>query len=1440
MQHVCSFASEKNNYESFQDIIEKASESNKLEILTRIDNYQLNSSKIPYHQICKNDFMVEYKRNFQKKNSGWHRRREKHQLAREQLNSFIEENVVKKMRIYQFSYVINTFHQFLLEQYNVEELPKSFETGNLEKEIKAHFGDKISIYSNFGRKYVVSSSATLTNVDMQWVNDEACIKSAALLLRKVVLNVQKNKINQDVSVKKLIEGECQIPQILVEFFSVLLTGGNVNKIKDPRTILKAKSFASDVVSAVHRGQIKTSKHITLGLTLKSLTNSEKIIRLLNSFGHCISYTSAMEFETEATYNLVKSERACPAEMTLRPELNSGYAFDNLDRYVETATGKNTMHDTVGIAFQDIGTSLELDGNSVSDTALEYQLDLATENDSELFESVPPKKMRRTFHHDILSLPELPVQPKFEGTIEISEQTEPFNLIEIKRLDKIWMLRHAYELPTPMWVGFNVNIILDKSAVQNVFYLPPINASPTQNSVVYETILRAIKASTECGQRYAEVHYDLAITSKAFKIKNALERAGYDDKISQLFIHVGPFHVEMSFFKVIGKFIEDCGLTQIMVNAGLLASGSVSSFLTGKHFNRCKKLHPLIAVTLEILHFEFFLENEDIVLSSECFEYLSNFQKFDSAEDSENLISYKPVDNPELLDVLTRYEIFRQKTLKGHHGETPKFYLMYVEMVNNYLIFERSIRTGDVELFKFILPALTSLFFTFNHQNYARYLVLYLSNLQKVNQTHPGLKINIGVKRTNRPFSRRPVDFTLETTYNADAARYTKGFSNSVAVRTRWAMSHSVRTQVTSFVLSGALLKRLDEVTTDLKDSNIKRSAAQIDNLKKNICERLNPFSPLAKPDVLYKINTGESASVRTKDFLLEVFTLGDEQRKTFIQECSIDPTRFEKPIKKNVLETFKVKTVKKVNNGKIEEFKIHRDLFGRLLGISLECDLEIDKALEYPLTPVPLSLCHLDGSINKTEKSKLVPLLLDRDLDDKSLPNELDAVIIDGFFFLYTILEFPETFGEISHNILKKLTNYKAKNIYIVFDTYPQPSIKDYEHKIRNNLRETDFIIDGPKTKRPAKFLDEMKNIKFKQAFVKFLITNWTSHVHNSLIKATQTIFLSYDKCYKYRKVADEIRVEEIDDMSCPDHEEADTRVVFYACSMPADSKILIKCSDTDIFIIMLSNLKHLLQPDRESIDRQIWMQLGTGNNLRNIDVCSVFVALGERFCSSLAAFHALTGNDFNPSLSRKAKLRPFKLLESSEEFQKAFIKLGDPEIISNPELYKSALKVIEQFVCCLYSVKAVKTVNEARVVVFDRKYRPRNEKEKFRKSTAKLEASSFPPCYRELEQHVRRTIYISQIWSNAHLKTPSNINPINYGWKLNQNNYDFHWFDGDECPSKVNDVVRKDPIEAEEYIDEDRDDAEDAAGKESLNNYVAITNFPLIIIFNFNYFFLF
>lgn len=116
-------------------------------------------------------------------------------------------------------------------------------------------------------------------------------------------------------------------------------------------------------------------------------------------------------------------------------------------------------------------------------------------------------------------------------------------------------------------------------------------------------------------------------------------------------------------------------------------------------------------------------------------------------------------------------------------------------------------------------------FTFNHQNYAGNLTLYCSNLQNVEKTHPRLTVNIGIKRTKKPFSKREVDCTVETTMNANAAKRMTGVTwlkNSISAHQRWSKSHSIRTQVISHVFAESLLKPRDEITNDLREQNKKK------------------------------------------------------------------------------------------------------------------------------------------------------------------------------------------------------------------------------------------------------------------------------------------------------------------------------------------------------------------------------------------------------------------------------------------------------------------------------------------------------------------------------------------------------------------------------------------------------------------------------------------
>lgn len=70
------------------------------------------------------------------------------------------------------------------------------------------------------------------------------------------------------------------------------------------------------------------------------------------------------------------------------------------------------------------------------------------------------------------------------------------------------------------------------------------------------------------------------------------------------------------------------------------------------------------------------------------------------------------------------------------------------------------------------------------------------------------------------------------------------------------------------------------------------------------------------------------------------------------------------------------------------------------------------------------------------------------------------------------------------------------------------------------------------------------------------------------------------------------------------------------------------------------------------------------------------------------------------------------------------------------------------------------------------------------------FDPSSLPPCQSELREHFLRAAYIAQIWTNAHLKTPTSLSPLDCGWKIEENKYVFKWFTGEQLPQTVKDVT--------------------------------------------------
>lgn len=227
------------------------------------------------------------------------------------------------------------------------------------------------------------------------------------------------------------------------------------------------SLAHDSIYAVTNARMKPSKHLQLGLAVKSLTGSRKLIEILKRFGHSINYHLVEELETELTFNASDISRLLPDELHQLPNLHTGLAFDNYDRFVDTINGRDTLHDTVGIAYQDIllhhppvaPAPIPVVGNNETGRVLRRRRAF----DGQSAEITPYHKKPRMVTEPLIDLD------------DSRRDIENNSLMFGKKLNFLWMISLALNIPdTPMWVGWNSKLIKDTHRQQKFCYMPQIN------------------------------------------------------------------------------------------------------------------------------------------------------------------------------------------------------------------------------------------------------------------------------------------------------------------------------------------------------------------------------------------------------------------------------------------------------------------------------------------------------------------------------------------------------------------------------------------------------------------------------------------------------------------------------------------------------------------------------------------------------------------------------------------------------------------------------------------------------------------------------------------------------------------------------------------------------------------------------------------------------
>ena len=130
-----------------------------------------------------------------------------------------------------------------------------------------------------------------------------------------------------------------------------------------------------------------------------------------------------------------------------------------------------------------------------------------------------------------------------------------------------------------------------------------------------------------------------------------------------------------------------------------------------------------------------------------------------------------------------------------------------------------------------------------------------------------------LKRTSKPFSRIPIDLTLEQTINANAACQLSriiSLTNSISARQRWTQSHSIRTSILSKLFEELGMTSKEDISEELKLHRVKQNCHHLEKIISSINDTMNPFELTIEKEHLFNIANGKAALGETADFLTNV------------------------------------------------------------------------------------------------------------------------------------------------------------------------------------------------------------------------------------------------------------------------------------------------------------------------------------------------------------------------------------------------------------------------------------------------------------------------------------------------------------------------------------------------------------------------------------------
>ena len=633
-------------YDGWKAVLEMAEMKQDEQLLVRIRGHDLFASEAKFHKTCRMKYMQKPEKWRSIDEEAQHHQgelEEAHRQAFDVVCDAIERDVLMAKKIMKLS---DLRQMYVTSLQTSKYANPDYRGSKLKLKLEKHepFRERLS-FCDMGKSYIIFSTA----IDVQTAVKEAfqlgsrdMIESAGSHLRLSILDDFSNapELKWPPGPSDLTQMDDVVPDALRKLLCCIITG--TTSSMSPRRQRLVQSIGQDICRAATNGSWKLPKHIIMCMSLRHQYRSEKLITLLNRMGHCESYSFSLELETALAEAVMKSSTQLSNQIIRSPREPSVFhsEFDNFDSLVNDLTGKGSVHTAHGIMMQEVS-----DDHAGSCPAKPTQLKTKQRSLQLTEATILPDCYVTTRKSPKLQVKQL----QYPGSVEATGTS-----IKLRSLWIMIRLKAETQQKVPGWTGFISETGERPTKLTTIDYYQVINQPITEYKTVQECLRAAEEATREVGQSYVITTFDLGVCMKAFPLV-----WNSPDKYKSHIILIGTFHLVCAYMKMMGKKMAGSGLSDILLEAGLIGSGSLTGVLSGKHYDRALHCHKLMLECLERLLLAEYLNetNADDLFSSLPDDSTRRLQDL---VESPSHVTLEAVSTDELImKIVEDYDAFRQ-------------------------------------------------------------------------------------------------------------------------------------------------------------------------------------------------------------------------------------------------------------------------------------------------------------------------------------------------------------------------------------------------------------------------------------------------------------------------------------------------------------------------------------------------------------------------------------------------------------------------------------------------------------------------------------------------------------------------------------------------------------------------------------------------------------